>query len=711
VRRHIAYSCAVMLCLFGAQQVYAQTAPTTEEPVVFEARELGYDQEKGIIVALGNVEVVQGPTIMRADKMVYYQQQNVVRASGNVSMLNAEGDVVFADNVELHDNLKQGVVKQFRARLADNSLIAAEDARRLNPYQIALEKAVYSPCQLCSGEDPFWQLKASKVELDDLNETIRYQNAQMEFLGLPVFYTPYLSHPTPDAAAKSGVLVPEYRQDSLLGTTIKVPYYWRVAHNQEATITPWYSTDDGPLLETDYRALFDEGEFEFSGSITNPDRRDDEGQRIGGNELRGHVFAKGHYYLDDYWRVGTDINHSSDDTYLRRYGFGNENVLFSRAFVEGARGRNHAIFQGLHIQGLRQSDDPDTTPLVLPSFQGFYQTDPLANGLRFHVSGDSQILTRDEGPDQTRLSGTVGASIPFVSDGGQVVNLTANLRGDYYDIVDATTPARPERFDTSETRVIPQAALEWRYPLMKRLGNSSLTIEPMVLAVAQPNGNNPAEITNEDNRLTELNDTNLFAINRFPGLDTVDSGSRVAYGMRGEYMFGNGHALDGLIGQNYNADADSPFPNSNEAGAHVSDIIGRLFYRADALRFGYRFAYDPKAFTANRNEFEVGADYQGYFLTTTYASLERNAFIDTSEELYVAAGMPIYGGWRVQAAMLRDLELSQTIINEAGLAYENDCFNILLGLRRSFTRDRDVEPNTSVTMRVGFKNLGEFGGE
>lgn len=681
-----------------------------KEPVTLEADEVGYDQQNQIVVARGHVEVVQNQSILNADQIIYFQQTNLVQARGNVSMLQPSGDVYFADYVSLKDDMKSGVIKNFRARLADNSVFAANEAHKLNQNVTVMKRAAYTPCHLCKGKSPFWQMKASKVRLDEADERIYYQNARMEMSGVPMFYTPYFSHPTPDAEAKSGFLTPEYSTSGNLGTVVKAPYYWRISPDKDITLTPWITSDVGELLEGDYRQLTDHGSYRARFSGTYPEQLDARGRTIAGNEFRGHIYANGEEELAPYSRVGFDIARASDDTYLRRYGFGSERSLFSKIYAETAKNRNYLMAQGLAIQGLRRTDDPDTTPLVLPTIEGFYETDPYDNGVTLHAFGNAQSLTREIGVDQRRLVVTEGASLPMVTDGGHVFTATANVRQDIYDVNNVPINNNTAQFDGTEGRVIPQAALEWRYPLINAMDNGdAMTVEPIVLVVAQPNGGNPQEIANEDNTLIELTDTNLFSLNRMPGLDTVDSGSRLAYGFRSQYLFADGYALDGLLGQNYNMDDDTPFPNSTTPGENVSDIIGRVALDYQPVSLGYRFALDRSTLASNRAEVTLGFAKPWLTLNGVYRSLENNRYLRDSEEGIVTGSMPLWGGWNLYGGMRRDLVLDQMIATNAGLLYRNECFTLVLQTLRTFTRDRDVEPNTEFTLRVGFKNLGEFG--
>lgn len=683
---------------------------SADEPVTLEADEVGYDQGNAIVVAQGNVEVIQGDYILNAEQITYFQRANLVKATGNVSMLQPNGDVYFADYVELKDDMKRGVIQNFRARLADNSVFAAAEARKVNPNVTQLKKAAYTPCNLCADAAPFWQLKASDVEVNEGDETVRYDNARMEMFGVPIAYTPYFSHPTPDAEAKSGFLTPEYSSGGNLGPVARVPYYWRIDHDKDVVLTPWYMSDLGPLLEGDYRQITDNGTYTAQFSGTFPEELDSAGNEIGGNEFRGHIYAKGVENLDTYARVGFDINRSTDDTYLRRYRFGNERVLFSRVYGEAAKDRNYALVQGLAIQGLRVTDSKATTPLVVPTLEGYYESDPYDSGLTLHAFGNAQSLTRDTGIDQHRISTTVGGSVPMVTDNGHVFTATANLRNDIYSVANVPTVSDPS-YDGTKGRVIPQAALEWRYPLIQSFGEGdSMTVEPIVLAVAQPGGNNPEEIlnANEDNTLIELTDTNLFSINRMPGLDSVDSGSRLAYGFRSQYLFAGGQAIDAMLGQNFNADDDTPFPNSTRAGKNISDIIGRFAFDYAPFNFGYRFALDRAEFTPNRTELLFGFAESWLNLNAVYSSIENNRYLVDSEEAAVNAVMPLWGGWSVYGGGRRDLDLNQMIATSGGLIYRNECFTMAIQGLRTYTRDRDIEPASEVTVRFGFKNLGEF---
>jgi LPS-assembly protein len=375
-----------------------------DAPVTISADAMGADETNSVVIARGHVEVMQGNMILTADQITYYQKRDFVVAEGNVSMLQPSGDVFFADKAELKDGMKRAIINDFKARFADNSVLVANKAVKVNAAVTKLDTASYTPCNLCKDMAPFWQMNAGDATVDDLDERVTYHNAFMEFFGVPVFYTPYLSHPTPNAVGKSGFEIPSYATDPYFGSVAKIPYYWRIDEDKDVLLTPWITAREGALLQWDYRQLRDAGDYHIEGSITDPQARDSSGRTISGRELRGHIFATGDEEIADNTHIGFDLQRATDDTYLRRYGFGDQQALFSRAYAEKANGRNFALAEAVSIQGLRSTDDNRTTPLVLPILQAYYETPVASNGLKFHVAADAQALTRTEGVDQRRLS-------------------------------------------------------------------------------------------------------------------------------------------------------------------------------------------------------------------------------------------------------------------------------------------------------------------
>lgn len=690
-----------------------------EEPVVVTAARMDYDSESALVIAEGNVEVTQGDTIVLADSLTYDQKNDLVFAEGNVTVLEATGNVYFADSVELTDGMKRGVTSEFKARLADGSLFAARGASRLSEGVTELAQAVYSPCLVVcqdgvTPKSPTWQVRARKAVIDQNEQDVTYRDAYLDVYGVPVIYTPYFSHALPGADSESGLLAPEYRRDDNLGTVVKLPVYLALAPDYDMTITPMYTSEEGLVMIGEYRQRFDAGMMRFAGSVTRPDDRDAFGNKISGNTVRGHIFGDGIFPMDEQYQWGFNIRRTTDDTYLRRYSFNYDPLLTSRLYGEGFdylkgteipdSGRNYAVAQVLAFQGIQLQNDSSRSPLVMPVIDTFYQSVPLIHNSRLSLSAGAMSLTRDEGADSRRLSLAGRFELPVVTESGHIFEFATQLRADGYDVDDHTLPGGAQ-FNGRESRLIPQAELTWRYPLLKRFETSSLIVEPVGQFIVSPNNGNDFTIPNEDSATPEFTDTNLFSANRFAGYDRVETGPRVNYGMRSQWQFGASKFISGLLGQAYRVNDDPLFPISSDLRSRFSDYVGRIGLTYAPFDIAYRFRLDKDEFSPRRSEV-IGSYADGDLgLFANYLRIGKDPVLENKHELGTGATYRLTDNWSLLASAHRDLLRDDFVVINGGLTYVNECVTINTLAGKNYTSDRDFKPSTSFKVQVLLKNL------
>ena len=156
------------------------------QPVLFSADEVNYDDQYGLVIARGNVELTQGSRTVLADMVSYNERTDTVTASGHVSMLQDTGDVVFGNYVELTDSMREGFIQDIRMLLADRSRLAGNTARRTDGNRTEIRRGVYSPCDLCKDDPtqpPIWQLSAAKVIHDKDEQKVEYENVTLDLGG------------------------------------------------------------------------------------------------------------------------------------------------------------------------------------------------------------------------------------------------------------------------------------------------------------------------------------------------------------------------------------------------------------------------------------------------------------------------------------------------------------------------------------------------
>ena len=434
-------------------------------------------------------------------------------------LLMQNGSTQYANKLELSNELEAGTAADFTARQAGGGIMAAAFATRTEEGEIELYNAYYTACEPCIEEGrtkkPSWRIKARKVRQDKDTRTVRYNDAVLEFLGVPLFWTPYLAHPDPSADRASGFLTPFGGISSTKGLTARIPYYWAIDDYTEATITPHIFQRVNPLVQYQFARKFNTGVFDVEGSFTyasffdrNGDTFDaadfvDPSQAPLGRKLRSHIYAKGLFVPNETWTYGFGVQLSTDDNYLNRYDQDERPERFGLYDSESRRNISQAFLVGqddsfrfstsaFGFQDLRTSFrelnnglinifEPtlgdSELPIIAPKIEiEKYWTDPALGG-RLKAFGDFTALTRDIGTNYLR--GTAGAEYnkTFIAPGGVEVKPFANARYDYFDI--APEDANENFFeDVNFGRTVGQVGVDIRYPFIKSSGGVDWIIEP-----------------------------------------------------------------------------------------------------------------------------------------------------------------------------------------------------------------------------------------
>ena len=218
----------------------------------------------------GNVEVTQDGKQVRADSIDYDQPGNSADLHGNV---NYWDDTVYLNGPDAHINFDQntGSFSEAHYRLLGNRGrgFASELSMELNKWTRG-KHVDYTTCDPATGDDEgwdldrnFWKISASSIYLNQETERGSAWNAVLRIKDVPVFYTPYISFPT-SKKRKSGFLVPSFGTSSSGGFEFSTPYYWNIAPEMDATITPRYITDRGLMGIGEYRYLLDRGKGQIN---------------------------------------------------------------------------------------------------------------------------------------------------------------------------------------------------------------------------------------------------------------------------------------------------------------------------------------------------------------------------------------------------------------------------------------------------------------
>ncbi len=696
----------------------------TSAPVTFTADEVEYDRARGVVTARGHVEAWQGERLLRADEFTYDRNTGVATARGNVQLLEPDGQVLFADVAELRDRFRDGVLTGVRALLAANARLAANGARRTDGTINELARVVYSACDLCPTDPtrpPLWQVQARRAVQNKADQWITYRDAMVRLAGIPVFYTPYLSHPDPTAPRASGFLFPTLGLTRFLGPFVETPYFWAIDGSSDLTIAPLFSTRQYPNLGLEYRKRFNFGEISAQASLGGFNGNDTRGLPDGKEEFAGHIFAKGRFSIDENWRTGFDLNRATSELYLRTFRYQYQRVLTSQVYAEGFWGTEaYARADARTYQGLRTIDDTRLVPYVLPNI--YYEHAPHRKVLGGFLTMDAGLLGiyRDIGSMTQRIATRVTWERPEVDRFGGV--WTFKLQGDALGYRAKGQQEPPINLpDANGTRTVGniRAAVDWRMPFVRYAGVwGSQTIEPRVQLVTGPRQGPQQRIPNEDSIDFEFTDANLFALNRFTGRDRQEGGTRIDMALRAAWDFRNGGQIEALVGRSYRFDdnAFNPYPGSG-LERRFSDYVARLRVapvswfemigrvRLDGERPEERRLLDTVA-NLSLGPVTLSA---GYLYSPPLPYL-----IPTRARDEVGAGFSARIGeyWRVGVSGKYDLSLDRPVLIQGSLGYEDECFILEGRFIKRFAEDpatQNLYPaNTILLVRIGLKTLGEY---
>jgi LPS-assembly protein len=738
---------------------------TKNAPITFQADEVQYDDQSGLTVAKGHVEIAQGTQILLADTVTYNQHTDTVTASGHVSLMTPDGAVVFSDYMELRNGMNDAFANDVRMLMADRSRLAADAARRLNGNHTDLRRAVYSPCDLCKDDPtapPAWQLKAREMTDDKELQRLEFRDATMEVDGIPVFYTPYMSAPDPSVKRADGFLMPTFGGSSQLGFHIATPYFLTLGPSADITIIPRFTSSAGEVLAADYRQRFSNGYIENLSSIN----YSNVGTSIGGvndpnanpNTFRWHVNAFGEFDLDDTYRTGFQVQRVSDQTYLQRFSFQQPlmGTEVTRGYFEGFPDNGSLDVNAYLFQPLTPGLGVSTQPMVLPAVNRNWVFEPDLIGGNAKLNADFLNIVREVGTDTRRLSLGGEWDRMFYDGIGGEYKVQVSVRGDAYSVDSLSNLSNPDLpsvyFSQNGKaplvsapssffagRIFPQVGLTWDYPLVHRSADYTFLVQPEVATFAGPNSGNRFIIPDEDSLGYEFRDSDLFRANRLQGYDILDTGQRVDYGLNLGAYTGNGGSYRMLIGQSYRAETNPFMPPGSGAEDRLSDVVGRVTLSPSSwLDLIYRFRLDKDSLanrlqevgvTGGPGAFRVGANYllipaEQASQVITIPGSGQTILYGRREQISINATLKLSQYWSLVGLETLNLSNSANLVNgiptpqsdsaslQASLSalYQDECMGFIATVSQSGIRNGDVTPGYSVLLSVVFKNIGEIGG-
>src|SRR4051794_40324759 len=616
--------------------------------MMVRADELQYDNANNRILAIGNVQIYYKRSTLEANRVVYEQNTKRMRAEGNARFTEADGKVIHGEVIDLTDEFRDGFVDSLQIEAADKTRFAAPRAERSNGRYTTFQSGVYTACEPCKDDPrkpPRWQIRATRIIHDETERMIYFEDARLEFLGVPLFYWPYLSTPDPTVKRKTGVLDPKFSSSSQYGLGVSVPYFWALAPNYDFTLTPLLTSKQGLLLQGEWRHRLVNGSYSIrAAGIFQADpnafaTRTSGSLDPGNRSFRGNFDTTGQFSLNNNWVWGWDGTVVTDKYVIQDYGLRTYFALMdpfksggletvTQVYLTGRGERSYFDARAMYFYGLSASDVQNQLPIVAPVID--YKNklaQPLLGGELSYKANVTNLMRDAADFDPITLSAVnsgqcdaitanpalktrtdcILRGIPgtysrasaeatwrrtLIDPYGQKWTPFASIRADIAALSIKNEPGVANFLPTGDStvgRVMPTVGLEYRYPFIGVQPWGTQTIEPIAQLVVRPNEGSVGKLPNEDAQSLIFDDSNLFSVNKFSGWDRIEGGTRLNAGVQYTAQFNQAGFVNVLFGQSYQLMGQNSFavPDLVNTGLSSglqnqhSDYVARVAYQPD----------------------------------------------------------------------------------------------------------------------------------
>ncbi|QIG54996.1 LPS-assembly protein LptD [Altererythrobacter sp. BO-6] len=704
-----------------------EQAPRSDRAIRFEARNLDYDDEADVITASGDVLLSSEDQSVRADNVRWDRRSGTIYANGHVRLVDESGNQLYTESVELTETFETGAMAELLVALRAGGRLAAQAGERGDGGDVVLRDAAYTACPVTTADGcdktPSWRITARRIVFDPAENRVSFDGAMLELFGARILPMPGLAFRT-DGRAISGFLVPDLRVSESNGVEVSGSYYWRLADNKDLTAGTYLYTKAAPMFSAEWRHLTDKGAYQITGYGTHS-------RRIATftdaptteRDLRGYLFANGRFQLSPEWSITGSVRLASDRTFLRRYDISRDDRLRSTFNLERIDDQSYFSLAGWATQTLRLEAPQGQVPMALPVIDYRHRlADPLIGGT-VELQANTLSLTRQDGQDTQRAFASARWDLRRLTGLGQVVTLTGLARGDvYHSDENGFTATEIYRGNSGwQSRAIAVGAIDVEWPFVGEAFGGTQVFKPRVQLVASPSIRN-LQVPNEDARAIDLEDSNLFALNRFPGYDRIEDGVRLTYGLDWELQR-PGWRVKSTIGQSYRFDtARTILPDGTGLSERVSDFVGRTEMRfRDTVKLTHRFRLDKDNFQIRRNEFDATVGNERTYVEVGYLRLNRDIAniedLQDREELRASLRVAFARYWSVFGSGVVNLtdrnedptfssDGFEPIRTRLGVAYRDECLEFGLTWRRDYVNAGDAARGNTFQLTFALRNLG-----
>jgi len=698
-----------------------ETEILTSESFKIKGKNIIYDNNEGIVSSNNRTKITdKDGNMILVDMFNYIVDKNMFFSTGEIKITDKKNNEYYFTEIYIDEKKRKIVGSDIRAFLNDGSFkydprneprFFANSAT-ISEGDTVFNKAIFTACKNRDGNKcPPWTIRAKEIKHSAAKKTIYYDSAVLKVYDFPIFYFPKFFHPGPTVKRQSGFLMPQFADNSTVGFSTSIPYFWAISENKDMTFVPKIYTSENILIKNEYRQAFKNSFLIVDSSYTEGYKTTTSKKTSGS---RNHVFANfRHNFLEkenSYSDLEINLQHVSNDTYLKAHDIKTELVESDQDILKNElkyQYQDNEEYFGLTATAYEDLNKIDRSKYeyVLPNI--VYERNLLSSDKIGIIDLYTSAIAKNYNVNQTTkfLVNNVGwKSRSFNNAAGIQTDLEGLLKVVTYE-AENTDDYKNEEFNAETHGAL---AYNASLPMFKK------NLEKNRISFFTPKASlryAPGHMRDIDGDGLRLSYSNLFELNKSSQLDVLESGTSAAVGLEFSNLDfeknktgSENYSL--YLGQVYNFKENFDMPSRSSLDQKVSDLVGRA-----SVKFSKNFSLTNEfSVDQNLNEINYNDLKASFVLGNTKFNmgyLEENNHIGTSSYLKSDVKIEINKSNNLSFDLKKNLETDSTEFYNLAYNYFNDCLKAGLVYRREYYTDRDIETSDTLMFNITLFPFGK----
>ncbi|MDO7084358.1 LPS assembly protein LptD [Pseudocolwellia sp. AS88] len=635
----------------------------------------------------GGVTLVTPTEAIIADQIELNRQNLLINAEGNIHFQNTGIDV-FASQLNASKAAGGTTLSDTSYQLTTNA--GHGSAKTISVNQEGVLTLVDSSFTTCFGETPDWRINASEITINTADKQLEAYNAKFEVFDIPVFYIPYFTMPIGDER-HSGILYPNIKTSSNSGFEVSVPYYWNIAENFDATITPRYMSERGTQLNTEFRYLMGHQSGVIDVEYLNRDIKLTQNedprylarlQHVGTFSDRFRAYIDYTTISDDNYLIDLDSEqYNSNDAYLYQIG---ELSYFGDSWSATVK------LQDFEILGNHTPSYQTEPHIELSKSQAL----PFANAVFNIYSEMTRFITEETDlPTAERYHVEAGITLPITRPAWFLNSEVKILQTTYRQDNIAATSLLEEKVSRTLPKVRIHGGMNFDKTLTFDDKNYTQTLEPQLQYLYIPNKDQNAIGLYDTTSLQDDFD-GLFRDRRFSGLDRIAEANQYSWGLTTRILDPQSQerlrlSLGRIVFINTD---DTLLSNDPDANIEVSEsaLATEVYAKInDNWEFTGDIQYNTKSNKTNKSQSKIDYQFSKNQTIQLNHRYTRNVSGNRLEQLSLLSNVNIDPNWQIVGQVTQDLQNKRSLESYLGVQYSSCCWGIRLSFHRAINSTID----------------------